>query len=330
MNRKSWLIWKASKEALLSYSEGVTYPSFFLPSCFGGIHRQNIPVLTVKVAVISELDVLLNIGLYDGKTTSNSEFLPFLEKTLTIARGLKNTVVQGVRMDKGFFDQKNFDMLEDQCIDYVCKVPLKKSIKMIIDYIDQEEYWSPLSEAYDTAELTVPLPSWEKERRFVFIREKIKGAENSLFAEEIIEYKYEVIVTNIDTKTPEEIWHCYNKRCDVENRIDELKTGFLLDKNSQNNFFANYGFTVVKAIAYNILQGFKWLLPLEALPFEAPRLRRTFINQPGNIRGNGRYRYISLPTNKWLKKTIMIFKRKLKWFQKHIAKIKASELLYPI
>ena len=288
------------------------------------------PSYKVKVGFISELDLLLNIGLYNGKTASNGGFYPFLEKTLEIARNFGPLVIQGVRMDKGFFDQDNFEKLEEENIDYVCKVPLRQTIKKMLAYIDETNDWISLSETYDSAELTVPLPSWEKARRFVFIREKVAGNEDSLFSGTTIHYRYEVMVTNIDDMSPEEVWHCYNKRCDVENRIDELKEGFGLDQASQNQFFANYAFAVVKGIAYNILQGFKWLLPREVLPFEAPRVRRTFINQPGNIRGNGRNRYVSLPPNSWLEKAITIFKRKFLLLKKHLAAIKALELLNPV
>jgi len=288
------------------------------------------PSYKVKVGFISELDLLLKMGLYSGKTASNGDFLPFLKETIEMVKNLGTMVIKGVRMDKGFFDNKNFEELEEESIYYVCKVPLRPNIKKMISYVDGTDDWVALSKTYDYAELTVPLPSWEKARRFIFIREKIKGKEGSLFSGEVIQYRYEVMVTNIDDMNPEEVWHCYNKRCDVENRIDELKEGFALDKASQNQFFANYAFAIVKGVAYNILQGFKWLLPKEVLPFEAPRVRRTFINQPGNIRGKGRNRYISLPPNSWLEKAITIFKRKFSLFKKHLAAIQALELLSPV
>lgn len=38
-------------------------------------------------------------------------------------------------------------------------------------------------------------------------------------------YEYQAIVTNIEYMTPTEIFHEYNQRCDIENKIDELKEG---------------------------------------------------------------------------------------------------------
>ncbi|MDD4239115.1 MAG: hypothetical protein PHT62_11270 [Desulfotomaculaceae bacterium] len=39
--------------------------------------------------------------------------------------------------------------------------------------------------------------------------------------------------------SPEEIWHWYNKRCNIENKIDELKTGVSIDQTSQNELSRN-------------------------------------------------------------------------------------------
>ena len=55
-----------------------------------------------KVAFVSESCELLNAGLYGGKTSSNGGFLEFLQETLSMVA--PQTVVKGVRMDKGFFE----------------------------------------------------------------------------------------------------------------------------------------------------------------------------------------------------------------------------------
>jgi|GEM_PF-4091712 len=44
--------------------------------------------------------------------------------------------------------------------------------------------------------------------------------------------KHQVICTNREN-SPEEIWHFSNQRCMVEDRIDELKCGFVVDQQSQ-------------------------------------------------------------------------------------------------
>lgn len=73
----------------------------------------------------------------------------------------------------------------------------------------------------------------------------------------------------------------------MENRIDEFKRGVTLDKASQSSFKSNQYLAIMKKIAYNLLQGFKRLLPIKVLPNEVPTLQRVFIKQPGNIYGKG-------------------------------------------
>jgi hypothetical protein len=65
--------------------------------------------------------------------------------------------------------------------------------------------------------------------------------------------------------TPEEVWHWYNKRCNVENRIDELKVGLGMDQTSQHEMLRNTAFMWIKILAYNLLNWFRLaLLPQNA------------------------------------------------------------------
>ncbi len=159
------------------------------------------PSYKAKVAFVSESAELANIKLYGGKTASNGQFADFFKKTLALLP--QRLIVKGVRMDKGFFDDKNFTFFEDNQIEYVCKVPLKQSIYKIIAYLDDQRAWQRLDAKYDVAEITVPLPTWKKARRFVFIREtvELKSSEPCLFYPDL--YDYEVIVTNMEDLPPE-------------------------------------------------------------------------------------------------------------------------------
>jgi len=123
-----------------------------------------------KVAFISGTGELVNAGLYGGKTASNGSFLDFLQETLGKLDPRK-TVVKGIRIDKGFFDEKNFIYLEDNCIEYVCKAKLTSGMWKIITYLNEQGAWQQLDDTYSTAEIRLPLSTWEKARRSVFIRE---------------------------------------------------------------------------------------------------------------------------------------------------------------
>jgi hypothetical protein len=138
------------------------------------------PSHKAKAAFIAGTTELVNAQLYDGGvpaeggSASNGQFMDFLQDTLP--RISTRITVVGIRLDKGFFDEKNFNYLEDQNLYYVCKAPLNSSVRKIINHLNREELWRPLDDTYAVAELParVPLPSWERPRRFVFVREKAK------------------------------------------------------------------------------------------------------------------------------------------------------------
>ena len=62
-------------------------------------------------------------------------------------------------------------------------------------------------------------------------------------------YEYQAIVTNVDYLTAEEIFNDYNQRCNIENKIDELKEGFSFDQNTQINRKCNELYLLIKMIA---------------------------------------------------------------------------------
>jgi hypothetical protein len=273
------------------------------------------PSHKAKVAFVAGTTELVNAQLYDGKTASNGQFMDFLQETL--ARISTRTVVAGIRLDKGFFDEKNFSYLEDQSLLYVCKVPVRGNIRKMIGYLDREALWHPLDHTYGVAELKVPLPSWEKPRRFVFIREKVKNqcCSGQVAMEFADLYDYGVIVTNIDDLPPEEVWRWYNKRANVENKIDELKTGVGLNQNSQHEMLKNKAFMWIKVLAYNLINWFRQaLLPEGSTRAEMSTIRRLVLNVSGNVVGNGRYRHIRLAMNRWLSEVVSFIKAKLREF----------------
>jgi len=258
-----------------------------------------------KVAFISGTGELINAGLYGGKTASNGSFLEFLHETLTRLNSRK-TVVKGIRVDKGFFDEKNFIYLEDNCIEYVCKARLTSSMWKIITYLNEQEAWQQLDETYSTADIRLPLPAWERARRIVFIRELClpKNRDGQMC--------FEAIVTNMDDLTPEEVWRWYNKRCNIENRIDELKAGLGLDQASRHEMLRNTAFMWIKILAYNLLNWFRLaMLPQNAANYEVNSVRRLILNVPGNVVGSGRYRHVRLAPNRWLEKIITFVKTML-------------------
>ena len=267
----------------------------------------------VKVAFVSGTGELVHLKLYDGKTASNGQFLEFLEKTLAAVES-KQIIVKGIRIDRGFFDDKLFTYLENRQIEYVCKAKMSTNVRKIADHLEECEEFQSISSRYAAAEIRVPLPKWERARRFICIRETLepKIANENQVILDLPSYEYQAIVTSLDNLTAEDIWHEYNKRANIENKIDELKVGLGVDQMSQHDFIRNQAFLLIKGISYNLLNWFRLaLLDQEACRYEVPTLRRLILNVPGNIVGTDRYRHIKMAPNEKLMSVILIMKRKL-------------------
>ena len=270
-----------------------------------------------KIASIAVTDELLDVTLENGRNHLNNGFIDFFkscENTLP-----PDWIIKRVRSDSAAFDQDNFDFFEDKYIEYVVKVKKYKSVSKIINYVNSnpETYkWEPIDKTFAVTEITMPLPSWSKARRFILIRKKIPVPYDQLtIDDDWFRYEYSAIVTNIDYMTPEEIFNDYNKRCDVENNVDELKEGFAFAQNSQQNKKSNELFLLIKMIAFNLANFFKrTFMPKEVRHHEIKTLRNIFYRVPGNMVGNGRYRHIKYPDNDILKNLVEYIRWRIKEF----------------
>ena len=77
---------------------------------------------------------------------------------------------------------------------------------------------------------------------------------------ELMGYSYQVIVTNIEGMSPEEVWRFYNGRANVENMIKEGILSYSLDVNISHFYGANVGHFHLVMLAYNLMNLFKELV----------------------------------------------------------------------
>jgi len=279
------------------------------------------PSFKEKVGIISKTDELLNLTLEEGTHHSNHEFLSFLESCIETLP--ESWYLKRIRADRGFFDQKNFRYCEDNGIEYVIKAKMQNGVKKIIDYVNEnpDQYpWVKIDNTFSVTEIRVPLKSWDRERRFVLIKKSLPkcNKKGQMLFEEFT-YEYQAIVTNVDYLTAEEIFNDYNQRCNIENKIDELKEGFAFDQNTQINRKCNELYLLIKMIAFNLNNWFKrTFLPENMHHHEITTLRRIFYKIAGNICGSGWYKHIRFAPNKILEKTIKHLRKALKDFRKKV------------
>ncbi|WP_019907280.1 IS1380-like element ISTps2 family transposase [Thermoanaerobacter indiensis] len=276
------------------------------------------PSFKEKIGIIANTDELVNVTLEEGKHHTNHGFLDFVkscEEQLP-----ENWIIKRVRVDRGAFDYDNILYFESKGYEYVMKAKNQAWIRCFIDYVNQREHlypWTEIDKTFSVNEIYAKMPKWDKVRRTVIIRKKLLQPKTGQICMDIDEFKYEyqAIVTNIEYMTPEEIFHEYNQRCDIENKIDELKEGFAFSKNSQRNKFCNEIFLLIKMIAYNLHNWFKrTILPEFMSHHEITTIRRILYNVPGNLVGKGRYRHIRYPNNPFLKTVITYIRKALMVF----------------
>jgi hypothetical protein len=160
-----------------------------------------------------------------------------------------------VRADAGFFDKELFAFLEERKIHYIVVARFTKWVKREVTRIVD---WRPLDENYAVGECEIRLMGWDKARRFVAVRERIRDCRPSLGKKliDLPEYTFRVLVTSL-SETPEEIWRDYNHRADMENRIAELKHDLGADRFCLKDFHATDAVFRSVLLLFNLLSEFR-------------------------------------------------------------------------
>jgi hypothetical protein len=230
------------------------------------------------IAFIADVKLVANMWLRSGNTSSANNFLSFLEDTLS---KLKNKTIGLIRLDSGFFQTDILNYLEEKVMDYVVAVKFTRPVQHLIH---DSKNWVVLDTGIEICEQIYQSKSWEKPRRIVIVRQKIKyrpqatGKQLSLFPEEEIyrNYRYSAYVTNMKLPAAE-VWRLYRGRGDAENRIKELKYDFGFDSFNLKDFYATEAALTFAMIAYNLMSLFRMFVLQEKTQKTLSTLRyRTF------------------------------------------------------
>jgi hypothetical protein len=230
------------------------------------------------IAFIADVKLVANMWLRSGNTSSANNFLGFLEDTLS---KLKHKTVGLIRLDSGFFQSDILNYLEEKTIDYIVAAKFTHPIQRLVHGCNN---WVVLDTGIEISEQMYQSDSWEKSRRIVVVRQRIKdrpqatGKQLGLFLEEEIHknYRYSAYVTNMKL-APAEIWRLYRGRGDAENRITELKYDFGFDSFNLNDFYATEAALTFAMIAYNLMALFRTFVLQEKTQKTLSTLRyRTF------------------------------------------------------
>ena len=270
------------------------------------------PSFDMMVCFINETKDLLYIKICPKGRTPKSEFKDFLAKCQQLLPS--NYVLQGVRIDKGFFSENNIDYVEEQHLAYVAKVPMYSNIRYFIQQLPDEQ-WEKVNEYTDVTRKKLLLNNWEHDRYIDIRRIKIEKNTGQMILPETQYYRYEAVLSSELEQTPEENLCWYDGRGTAEDLIKEVKNGFAVDEASQHELIRNTAYAFVKVISYNLFQFFRAVaMPQSHQSWQIQTVRRKLINLPGAVWGKTRNRRVDIACREYLKLLVPKIQEKLKEF----------------
>lgn len=215
-------------------------------------------------AFISDVRMIANYWLRPGNTSSSTNYIAFLEDTLS---RLGNNRVGLVRMDSGFFAKDILDCLEKKKLHYIVACRFNNRIKYSLTH---ERTWVDITNGLEISETTYQANGWEKPRCIVMVRQEIEKRPNAagkpirqlaLFENEndFGKYRYSCFATDLELPA-KIVYDSYRGRADSENRIKELKYDFSIDDFVTNNFRATEACGNFIVMAYNFMSLFRHAL----------------------------------------------------------------------
>jgi hypothetical protein len=219
----------------------------------------------------------------------------FLSECLVrLPQGVKQRYARG---DSGFYD-KNFVVGCEQAKIGFTITADQTACLMARIFALAEDAWQVLARAErsELAEVWYQPCGWDKEYRYLVVRRPYKSGEQiDLFSPR---YKYQVVVTN-RRGSGRRLVLFHQGKCNVENRIKEVKSGFNLHHLPCGDFFANWVYFWCGQLAYNLVCWLKRLaLPLGYLNKAIKTVRFRLLCVGSEVVTRGRQIILRI-TNDW-------------------------------
>jgi len=245
------------------------------------------------LAVLAEAHFVLHGWLRSGNCGTSRGVVEFLEEALALWQ--QRQKIRLVRADSGFFDDKLLTFLEQRCLPYIVVTRLTQWVKREAQRIEQ---WSAADEDYAIGEFQLRLHNWKTSRRFVVVRERIREKRNSVGRKliDVPGYTFRIFVTSCNA-SPLEVWLEYNRRADMENRIEELKNDLGADGFCLKHFFATEAAFRTILLLFNLLAEFQRAAGLSG--YQQPATLRAQVLTCGAILGRAGRRIVLHLSKSW-------------------------------
>lgn len=244
------------------------------------------------LAVMAEAYFVLHGWLRSGNCGPGRGVVEFLKEALALLGGRHR--IRVVRADSGFFDHKLLSFLEERGLPYIVVARLTHWLKQEAANLKQ---WRELDSVYSVGEFKKQLYGWDRERRFVVIREleqEKPSAGRRLL--EVPGYTFRLYVTSC-SEAPEVIWRDYNQRADAENRIAELKYDLAADDFCLREFFPTEAAFCGILLLFNLLSEFQRVSGMPG--YRQPATLRAHVFLCGAILGRAGHRIVLHLSSAW-------------------------------
>jgi hypothetical protein len=261
------------------------------------------------LAVLAEAHFVLHGWLRSGNCGASRGVVEFLEEALALWQ--QRQKIRLVRADSGFFDDQLLTFLEQRCLPYIVVARLTRWIKNEARRIEQ---WTAVDDNYAVGEFHLRLHNWKVARRFVLVRERVREKRGSAGRKliDVPGYTFRIFVTTC-TGTPLELWREYNRRADMENRIEELKHDLGADGFCLKQFFATDAAFRSILLLFNLLAEFQRAAGLGR--YQQPASLRTQVLICGAILGRSGRQLVLHLSKSWggLSQRIPLLDNILRW-----------------
>ena len=261
------------------------------------------------LAVLNEAHFLLHGWLRSGNCGTSRGVEEFLKEALALWG--QRQKIRLLRADSGFFDDRLLSFLEQRRLPYIVVARLTLWVKRAAQRVEQ---WTLLDDNFAVGEFRLKLYGWSVERRFVVLREQVREGRDSVGRKliDVPGYTFRVFVTS-SADAPQEIWHDYNRRADMENRIAELKHDLGADGFCLKEFFATEAAFRSVLLLFNLLAEFQRAAGLPG--YREPATIRTQVLTCGAILGRAGRRLVVHMSQSWggLKTRIPLLENILRW-----------------
>jgi hypothetical protein len=233
---------------------------------------------------------ILHIRQRTGSAGSGRGMKQFISETMARIRRAGATGQVTLRADSGFFSMGFIKRLVDLGVSFSITVPKNKAVVRLTDAIDDGS-WTPI--VYPDGGVGEVSETKYKTYRLVVRRTRPTPGDQT---EMLPNWEYHSFITNREG-TVVFLDADHRKHAVVELAIRDWKQGAAGDHNPSGMFAANAAWTVIAALAHNMIRWTTTLGGGTTGPVVTKTIRRRFLTIPGRVTQRSRRTIMHFPTN---------------------------------